>query len=483
MAASERSAGSIADTAGRLSLWAKREGKGLAQVEYSSEFSRQRVVAQVEAELAIASVGVRAIVLSRQATVADGVQDLLRQLAAIPAGHVVWVTGFGNAFPDADALRTLNFNREALVALPLRQVWWMTPLVLQTSLYAMPDLHGWFSPRLCLTESIARVTEAGEPIETTGRRVSLDDAIARSSQLIQQFEQAQAAGGDGFEGLKTYLLPALEALAEVGAEQKLRDLTLRFEGLLSQINVTDRPEIASSLGRLGRLYLDQGRYPAAEPLLKKALSIREAQLGADHLSTATSLNNLAGLYKSQGRYAEAEPLYARSLSIHEAQLGADHPSTALSLNNLAELYRSQGRYAEAEPLYARSLSIHEAQLGAEHPDTATSLNNLAELYRSQGRYAEAEPLYARSLSIREAQLGAEHPDTATSLNNLAVLYYVTDRLPEAAQMMSEAVEICEKSLGLEHPYTIESKKDLATIQQKINQKQNSWRSRLKRWWR
>jgi tetratricopeptide (TPR) repeat protein len=82
------------------------------------------------------------------------------------------------------------------------------------------------------------------------------------------------------------------------------------------------------------------------------------------------LNNLAALYDAMGRYPEAEPLYVRSLSIYEQQLGADHPNTATSLNNLAELYRAMGRYPEAEPLYVRSLSIREQQLGADHPDTA-----------------------------------------------------------------------------------------------------------------
>ncbi len=80
-----------------------------------------------------------------------------------------------------------------------------------------------------------------------------------------------------------------------------------------------------------------GRPGEAEPLLQRALAIREAALGAEHPDTATSLNNLAGLYQDLGRPGEAEPLMQRALAIREAALGADHPSTHTVRENWATL--------------------------------------------------------------------------------------------------------------------------------------------------
>ena len=68
------------------------------------------------------------------------------------------------------------------------------------------------------------------------------------------------------------------------------------------------------------------------------------QLGATHPETAVSLNTLTELYMEQGRYEEAEPLLKRAISIREEQLGATHPEMATSVNILAELYMVQGRY-------------------------------------------------------------------------------------------------------------------------------------------
>jgi tetratricopeptide (TPR) repeat protein len=193
-----------------------------------------------------------------------------------------------------------------------------------------------------------------------------------------------------------------------------------------------------------------GKYAQAEPLLQRALLIREQHLGAEHPDTATSLNNLAGLYWSQGNYAQAEPLLVRALSIVEQKFGAEHPNTATCLNNLAELYRDQSKYSEAEPLYQRALSIVEQKLGAMHPKTATCLNNLAELYRGQSKYSEAEPLLVRALSIVGQQLGAEHPTTAICLNNLAELYQSQGKYSEAESLLVRAVSIYKQQLGMEH---------------------------------
>jgi tetratricopeptide (TPR) repeat protein len=94
------------------------------------------------------------------------------------------------------------------------------------------------------------------------------------------------------------------------------------------------------------------------------------------------LNNLASLYQAQGKYAEAEPLLQRALAIREQQLGPDHPDTATSLNNLAGLYQDQGRYAEAEPLFQQALAICEQQLGASHPTTKKVRQNYTSLIQA-----------------------------------------------------------------------------------------------------
>jgi tetratricopeptide (TPR) repeat protein len=192
---------------------------------------------------------------------------------------------------------------------------------------------------------------------------------------------------------------------------------------------------------LAELYCVQGRYAEAEPLLLRAIAIREQALGPEHPEVAPSLSNLAMLYDTQGRYTEAEPLLLRALAIREQALGPEHPDVASSLRNLAMLYDTQGRYTEAEPLLLREIAIEEKRLGPEHPAIAPSLSNLARLYRVQGRYTEAEPLFLRALAITEKVLGLEAPSIALYLENYAALLRDTNHNAEADKLESRAKAI------------------------------------------
>jgi tetratricopeptide (TPR) repeat protein len=455
--------GSINDITQRLLLWGKRTGMGLLRVEFSSEFARQAVLQRLQSELAQLKVPFKDIVLPTYQQPAILADALEQELDKCESG-VVSISGFATAFspniPLAEAMYSLNIRRERLAQRPLRQIWWMTPVFYQTALHAMPDLMSWFSLRLELTESLKGENLFQASSEST---VNIDDARRRSLHLIQRFEQALQAGGDCEELLRLYLLPALEALAEVGAQKDLRDLTTRFEGYLSYLRTADSLELADSLARLGQFYYRQGRYLEAEPLLLKSLALIQKLLGSNHSAIALSLSNLAGLYYAQGRYSEAESLYLQSLEITEGELGLDHLYVAASLNNLAALYEFQGRYSEAEALYIRSIKINEKQLSADHPNFAAGLSNLALLYKSQGRYSEAEPLYLQSLRIRESLLGSDHPDTANGLHNLAGLYQAQGRYVEAESLLIRALEIRERQLGADHPEVASSLNNLARL--------------------
>ena len=213
-----------------------------------------------------------------------------------------------------------------------------------------------------------------------------------------------------------------------------------------------------------RLYKN-GQYAEAEPILRRALAIRDEQLGSDHPDTATSLNNLAMLYEKQGRYKEALPLLERALAICEKALGSEHPDTIIGLNNLAIGFLNLGRYKDAQPIFEQALAVREQVLGPEHPDTASSLNNLAMLYEKQGRYKEAIPIVERAVAIREKVVGSEHPDTAMGMNNLAMLYRKEARFAEALPLYKRAVAICERVLGPEHPDTTTVRSNYADLVQ------------------
>jgi tetratricopeptide (TPR) repeat protein len=92
------------------------------------------------------------------------------------------------------------------------------------------------------------------------------------------------------------------------------------------------------------------------------LKATEQALGQDHLGVAASLNNLALLYYCEAKYDAAEPLYRRALEIREKNLGADDPAVQQTMQFYAALLRQVGRKAEARKLDAQASGAAVAHL-------------------------------------------------------------------------------------------------------------------------
>ena len=135
------------------------------------------------------------------------------------------------------------------------------------------------------------------------------------------------------------LCPYEETLSVAGESYRLAQKT------------NSRYEMAFASLYCGHLLLDLGDHSAAYDCYTRTLTI-SAEIG-DRLLESAGSAGLALIYYSQGRYEEAEPLLKRALAIREKALGAEHPSTVKTRNNLVGLYREQGKVLEAEELERR----------------------------------------------------------------------------------------------------------------------------------
>lgn len=221
--------------------------------------------------------------------------------------------------------------------------------------------------------------------------------------------------------------------------------------------------VAETLYNATSLYRKQARYADAEAAGKRSLAIREKQLGPDHVLVGDSSNNLAAIYFDLGGLAEAEALLSRALAIHEKKRGPSHVKVALQLANLASIYRTVGQFELATEYDQRALAIRTAQLGRKHADTAFSINNLGLSYATVGRFNEAVQLYEEALAIRTELLGADHPDTLVTLNNLAVAYGLQRRFTDALALHRRVYESKKKLLGDKHPSISVALANMATL--------------------
>ncbi len=241
----------------------------------------------------------------------------------------------------------------------------------------------------------------------------------------------------------------------------------------------DDAEFAGLIAAVGWRRYWIGRYVEAEPMLLRALAMRERLLGYGDPATADTAKKLAVMYDHRGFDVDPEPYYRKALDGFEAALGADHPDAFEARYRLADYLDRQGRDYEAAPLFddlvARILS----------PDPTVSadrahwmLGPCCDHLRAAGRDDEAEAIEVWAVSAdpslelcradaeqAERAYGPESPELADALRHLANAYAEAGRLDEADEAARRTHAILLARLGPDDPASSEAAAGIAKVRE------------------
>ncbi len=294
-----------------------------------------------------------------------------------------------------------------------------------------------------VTDFLSNMLAAVDPGEQ-GRDVTVREVLDEGAKTIaEQFTEqplvkARLMGtmGDVYRVLGHY---------DEGDPLLGRALSIREEALS-----LDHPDVSKSRNALGLLRLVQGDLHEARRLFERTLTIQEEHLGPDHFEVAKTLALLGYLFAEAGEYGEARPLYERSLAIQQVVLGPDHPELAEILCDFGTLLWRTGDHEEGKKILERSLAIQETARGSDHPLVTRQLGALANLFQRTGDLAQSRALHERSLAISEKAFGPDHPNVAMDLHNLGQVLEDMGKYSEARELYERALEIREGSLGPDH---------------------------------
>jgi tetratricopeptide (TPR) repeat protein len=152
------------------------------------------------------------------------------------------------------------------------------------------------------------------------------------------------------------------------------------------------PQCLPAIEALAGIYRDRSQYADAEPLLQRAVRLREAASGLDSAELIPPVDSLAYVEFGLQKYADAEPLYKRLLDLWQKNAGADHPMVALTLDKMAEFYAFQHRYEEAEKSAIAAMELRSRTYIA-------SLNQTGRVLLMEARLDDAADLYRRTEQI------------------------------------------------------------------------------------
>jgi serine/threonine-protein kinase len=156
------------------------------------------------------------------------------------------------------------------------------------------------------------------------------------------------------------------------AETAFRDALASWPPALG----ADHPDILGAARGLAEALFAQGRAAEARAIGERALSEQRRALRQGHPAIAATLVALA-TGALPGAPSAAEPLLREALDIWRAALGADHAYTARAESLLGATLALEHRTAEAIPLLRRGADLLRANLGDDHAETRRAVARLA----------------------------------------------------------------------------------------------------------
>ena len=246
-------------------------------------------------------------------------------------------------------------------------------------------------------ESSPEVAGALEEIATANRAQGRSDPALAVIDKAIKIREAQT--GIARAGLARDLTLAAVLRQQAGQEEPAMELLKRAIQEWSLAQPGD-PQCLPAIEALAGIYRDRSQYSDAEPLLQRAVRMREASDGLETAELIPSVDSLAYVEFGLQKYPEAEALYKRLLGLWQKNAGADHPMVALTLDKMAEFYAFQHRYDEAETAATAALALRaKTYVG--------SLNQTGRVLLMEAKMDDAEDLYRRTAQIGDL---AKAPD-------------------------------------------------------------------------
>lgn len=259
---------------------------------------------------------------------------------------------------------------------------------------------GAFTEALTLfREAISRTPESGSLPDLLDELAELEYRTGRFSDAERSAVRALVARKRLFGPEHPSVATGMNNLGEVlFAQGRHKEAEQYYRQALEMVQREAPPDLerrAQMLANLGKGLTARRRDREASEVLRHALDLWTTLGNA--FEQAVTLGNLGLLMRQRGRYAEAEQMHVSALT----RLDPDHPNAIAARINLADVLRIQKRYGESERQFNQVLPLMESRFGRDHPDRATALMLYANLLRATHRTGEANRTLAEAKRIRQ----------------------------------------------------------------------------------
>lgn len=246
--------------------------------------------------------------------------------------------------------------------------------------------------------------------------------------------------------------PEVEAalLMTIGATYKELGKVREAEPLLSRaVEIRERvldphhPMIAEALRHRGTTRVRLGQREEGIGDLRRALQIMSDELGPDHWDVCKVHSDLGWAFYVSGALEEAREHLTLAIERMLAHESPDRNVLGTAFVNLGAVEKSLGRLDAAVAHYEAAVQT----LGPDALASAMVESNLGNIAYAREEYERAESLHREALRVLEANLDPHHPTIGTVLNNLALSLGKLGRQEESVDYQLRAMEISGRVYG------------------------------------
>lgn len=204
----------------------------------------------------------------------------------------------------------------------------------------------------------------------------------------------------------------------------------------------------------------RGDFETALDFARRALAQQERVKGHDHKRVAIMLSNVIANLISLERYEEADPLLARALRIREERYGADSPRIADTLVQMAGLKLRRGDWGgtaekvalldEARGIAQRAVDMRRRVHPGDHETVAEALSILGQIQMRRGS-AEACETLREAFAIRSRLPRKRDDDLGHSQSLLGECLRRSGQLKDAETHLRQGLERVRAAYPSSHP--------------------------------
>ncbi|MEP2025384.1 MAG: CHAT domain-containing protein [Reichenbachiella sp.] len=205
---------------------------------------------------------------------------------------------------------------------------------------------------------------------------------------------------------------------------------------------------ARAVNSLAIYYHGIGNYKVAEKLYLRALETRKENIGNTSEHYVSCLHNLAILRKDQGRYNAAEDMlkYVSRFYLHKKTKNSTEYS--IVANNHAMLLNEMGRSKQAvQLLESQETILDQIEFPSWSFDPSRVRTNYALLLLEEGRTQEAEGFLKASLKKYEQRGKEKDPDYVQVSLYLGEVYLSLGKMSELQELINHALNALGKNYG------------------------------------